>query len=76
MFSDTDSNWHSRRKAMTPSFYKDRLRGLVNIAAKTVKLSIKRLNVEKERTIDIMHEILKMSIEIIFTCMLGENISN
>ena len=61
---------------MTPSFYKDRLRGLVNIAAKTVKLSIKRLNVDKERTIDIMHEILKMSIEIIFTCMLGENISN
>ena len=61
---------------MTPAFYKDRLRGLVNLAANTVKLSIKRMNIGKGRTFDIMDEILKTATEIIFTCAMGEDISS
>ena len=76
LFSESNDNWRSRRKAMTPAFYKDRLRGLVNLAANTVKLSIKRMKIGEGRTFDIMDEILKTATEIIFTCAMGEDISS
>ena len=75
LFSDTNENWRQRRKAMTPAFYKERLRGIVKLAAATVKNSIKRMKVDKERTFDIMEEILKTASEIILSCSMGEDSS-
>ena len=75
LFSDSNESWRSRRKAMTPAFYKDRLRGLVKLAATTTKNSIKRMNVDKERTFDIMEEILKTASEVILSCSMGEDSS-
>lgn len=60
---------------MTPAFYKERLRGIVKLAAATVKNSIKRMKVEKDRTFDIMEEILKTASEIILSCSMGEDSS-
>jgi cytochrome P450 len=75
LFSDSNENWRSRRRAMTPAFYKERLRGLVKLAANTIKNSIKRMKVDKERTFDIMEEILKTASEVILSCSMGEDSS-
>ncbi len=40
LYAESNDHWRSRRKAMTPAFYKDRLRGIVKLAASTVKKSI------------------------------------
>jgi len=57
LFEETNENWRQRRKAMTPAFYKEKLRGLVTLASQAVKKSIKNLKVDQERTIEIMDEI-------------------
>jgi len=57
LFEETNENWRQRRKVLTPAFYKDKLRGLVNLASQAVKESIKNMNVDQERTIEIMGEI-------------------
>jgi len=33
LFDQTSEQWKHKRRAMTPAFYKDKLRGLINIAA-------------------------------------------
>jgi len=57
LFEETNENWRQRRKVLTPAFYKDKLRGLVNLASQAVKKSIKNMNVDQEQTIEIMGEI-------------------
>ena len=76
LFEETSENWRQRRKAMTPAFYKDKLRGLVNLASRAVKESIKNMIVDQERTIEIISEISKITASVILTCALGEDISD
>jgi len=76
LFEETNENWRQRRKSLTPAFYKDKLRGLVNLASQAVKEKIKNMNVDQERTIEIMGEISRIFASVIFICTLGEDISD
>jgi len=74
--SETSEHWRQRRKAMAPAFYKERLRGVVKLAAETVKNSIKRMKIEGETTVDIMDEILKTTSEVIISISMSEDVSS
>jgi len=76
LFSQSNDHWRARRKAMTPAYFKEKIRGVVKLAGLTVKNSITRMKVVKEgQTFEVMEEILKTVSEVLMSVSMSEDVS-
>ena len=78
LFDASDEGWAQRRKTMSPAFYKGKLQGLVNIAKGVVSTYCDRfeaLTARAPATVNMMSEISNLSVSILLSCVVGEDIS-
>ena len=82
LFSETTAEWKSRRKALSPAFYKGKLVHMVEIARESVKFTIDHLkskmkdnSLTGKAKISLINEMSDMSVRILVMCAFGEDIS-
>ena len=81
LLATTSAEWRARRKALSPAFYKGKLVKMVEIARKSVQLSLDVLDsllkesTEPRRQIDFIDQTSNMNVRIMLMCAFGEDMS-
>jgi cytochrome P450 len=78
LFDSSTEGWATRRKTMSPAFYKGKLQGLVQIAKGVVGTYLTRfegLTAEGPARVNMINEISNLQVSILISCVIGEDIS-
>ena len=81
LFSETSAEWRARRKALSPAFYKGKLYKMIEIARRSVQITLNNLDshlkesMEPRTQIDLIDEISNMNVQIMLMCAFGEDMS-